>query len=216
MRASSEASKQEDSLRGLKKSVDSLKQEVEQVRSTSGATLSQLATKIDKTDHDPSAKLAEIMARLDKLDREPKVKPADDTGAKVSDLASRVARIEKQVSADTPTGSIPPAAKAAPAPAATVPTPRARPVGKPEAAATAAPSTTVVAQAAVKPVVQRPPTVDGWVIRDVYDGIALVEGRDVGLREIAPGEYLPGLGEVRSIERRGRAWVVLTSRGVIQ
>ena len=36
------------------------------------------------------------------------------------------------------------------------------------------------------------------------------------MREIAPGQYLPGVGEVRSIERRGRSWVVVTSRGIIE
>ena len=62
----------------------------------------------------------------------------------------------------------------------------------------------------------RPATVDGWLLRDVYGGVALVEGRAGGLREVAPGEYVPGVGEIRSIERRGRGWVVVTSRGLIQ
>ena len=53
------------------------------------------------------------------------------------------------------------------------------------------------------------------MLRDVYGGVALLEGR-AGLREVAPGEFLPGVGEIRSIERRGRGWVVVTSRGIIQ
>ena len=61
----------------------------------------------------------------------------------------------------------------------------------------------------------KPATIDGWLLRDVYGGVALVEGR-AGLREVAPGEYVPGVGEIRSIERRGRSWVVVTSRGLIQ
>jgi len=36
-----------------------------------------------------------------------------------------------------------------------------------------------------------------------------------GLREIAPGDSLPGAGRVQAIERRGRQWVVVTSNGVI-
>ena len=69
--------------------------------------------------------------------------------------------------------------------------------------------------AETRPLPAKPATVGGWVVRDVYDGMALVEARRGDLREISPGEYLPGAGEVRSIERRGRSWVVLTSQGVI-
>ncbi len=65
------------------------------------------------------------------------------------------------------------------------------------------------AEAAGKPQVLR-----GWVLREVYDGLALVEGAD-GPIEVAPGELLPGAGRVRSIERRGGGWIVVTSRGVI-
>ena len=71
--------------------------------------------------------------------------------------------------------------------------------------------------AALKPDLPvKPAVVDGWMLRDVYGGVALVEGRAGGLREVAPGEYVPGVGEIRSIERRGRNWVVVTSRGIIQ
>lgn len=57
--------------------------------------------------------------------------------------------------------------------------------------------------------------IEGWVLREVYDGIALIEGRNKRLVEIAPGEQLPGVGRVESIERRGRSWVVVTTRGII-
>jgi hypothetical protein len=61
---------------------------------------------------------------------------------------------------------------------------------------------------------RRPPVIRGWVVRDVHDGIALVEGAD-GPIEVMPGALLPGAGRVRSIERSGRGWIVVTSRGVI-
>ena len=81
---------------------------------------------------------------------------------------------------------------------------------KPEAAKADGPPAPHAAEAAARPAV-----VQGWLLRDVYGGLALVEGRFGGLREVAPGEFVPGAGEIRSIERRGRGWVVVTSRGLI-
>ena len=33
--------------------------------------------------------------------------------------------------------------------------------------------------------------------------------------EIAPGQALPGLGKVQAIEKRGKAWIVVTDKGFI-
>jgi hypothetical protein len=56
--------------------------------------------------------------------------------------------------------------------------------------------------------------INDWVVRDVYRGIALVEGPQ-GAVEVIPGDTLPGAGTVRAIERRGDGWVVVTSRGYV-
>jgi hypothetical protein len=56
---------------------------------------------------------------------------------------------------------------------------------------------------------------DGWVLRDVYAGVALVESRNGRLHEVVRGMRLPNLGRVEAIERRGRTWVVVTSKGII-
>ena len=53
-----------------------------------------------------------------------------------------------------------------------------------------------------------------FVLRDVFDGKALVESR-TSLALVAPGSTLEGAGEVLSIERRGDAWVVTTTHGII-
>ena len=53
------------------------------------------------------------------------------------------------------------------------------------------------------------------MLREVYDGVALVEGRNNRLYEVGPGSNLPGVGRVESIERRGKTWAVLTPKGVI-
>jgi hypothetical protein len=57
--------------------------------------------------------------------------------------------------------------------------------------------------------------VEGWVLREVYNGAALIEGRNRRLYEVMPGGTIPGVGRVASIERRGRSWVVQTDRGYI-
>lgn len=59
-----------------------------------------------------------------------------------------------------------------------------------------------------------PGLVRGWNIREVYQGVALLEGRG-GIVEAGPGDYVPGLGRVSSISRQGREWVVVTERGLI-
>src|SRR5215207_3367086 len=57
--------------------------------------------------------------------------------------------------------------------------------------------------------------IEGWVLREVYDGVALIEGRNKRLLEVAPGQSLTGIGRVEAIEKRGRSWVVVTNRGII-
>jgi len=68
--------------------------------------------------------------------------------------------------------------------------------------------------AAPKPEVGRLPTVEGWVLRDVSNGGALIEGRR-GMYEVYAGDPIPGLGRVDAIRRQDGRWVVVTSKGLI-
>lgn len=77
------------------------------------------------------------------------------------------------------------------------------------ATAAAAPAT-----AAPKPEIGRLPTVEGWVLRDVSNGGALVQGRG-GLYEVYAGDPIPGVGRVDAIRRQDGRWVVVTSKGLI-
>ncbi len=61
---------------------------------------------------------------------------------------------------------------------------------------------------------EAPKVVRNWVVRDVQHGVALLEGRE-GLIEVTRGARAPGMGRVRSIERRDGQWVVVTDRGVV-
>jgi len=62
--------------------------------------------------------------------------------------------------------------------------------------------------------VARLPTVEGWVLRDVARGGALIEGRQ-GIYEVYAGDPVPGLGRVDAIRRQDGRWVVVTSKGLI-
>jgi len=65
-----------------------------------------------------------------------------------------------------------------------------------------------------KPQVGRLPTLDGWVLRDVRRGGALIEGR-AGLYEVYAGDPVPGLGRVDAIRKQDGHWVVVTEKGLI-
>ncbi|MCK1341789.1 hypothetical protein IVB38_38960 [Bradyrhizobium sp. 38] len=81
----------------------------------------------------------------------------------------------------------------------------------PTQAATAA---AAPAPAAPKTEIGRLPTVEGWVLRDVSNGGALVEGHN-GLYEVYAGDPIPGVGRVDAIRRQDGRWVVVTSKGLI-
>ena len=60
----------------------------------------------------------------------------------------------------------------------------------------------------------KPAIVEGWVLRDIYRGRALVENRS-GLYEVGPGGSLPGIGKVETITQQNGRWVVVTPKGLI-
>jgi hypothetical protein len=68
---------------------------------------------------------------------------------------------------------------------------------------------------APKPEVGRLPTVEGWVLHDVANGGALIEGRHGRIYEVYAGDPIPGLGRVDAIRRQDGRWVVVTSKGLI-
>lgn len=65
-----------------------------------------------------------------------------------------------------------------------------------------------------KPEVGRLPTVEGWVLRDVANGGALIEGRQ-GIYEVYAGDPVPGLGRIDAIRKQDGRWVVVTSKGLV-
>jgi hypothetical protein len=90
------------------------------------------------------------------------------------------------------------------------------------AAAYAAPEITgSIAQKSATPMVLgdppttlKPPILQDYVLRRVYDGAALIEGRN-GIIEVEAGITAPGLGRIEAIKRQDGRWVVVTARGLI-
>ncbi|MEQ4598556.1 MAG: hypothetical protein ABN488_12380, partial [Methylobacteriaceae bacterium] len=92
---------------------------------------------------------------------------------------------------------------------AAAPTP---PVAAPQAAKSTPPEPTENGSLADKP--KAAPT-ENWAVREVYDGVAVLEDRKRRLVEVGQGDTVPGLGRVEAIERRGKTWVVVTKQGLI-
>ena len=60
----------------------------------------------------------------------------------------------------------------------------------------------------------RPTTIEGWILREVVDGTAVIEGPN-GVWKVTPGQTVPGVGRVDSIVRWGNRLIVATSSGLI-
>jgi hypothetical protein len=60
----------------------------------------------------------------------------------------------------------------------------------------------------------RPTSVDGWTLRSVTEGIAVLEG-PYGTWKAARGDLVPGLGKVDSIVLWGNRWIVATTKGLV-
>jgi hypothetical protein len=57
----------------------------------------------------------------------------------------------------------------------------------------------------------RPTTIEGWTIREVNGGTAVLEGPN-GVWKATRGDTVPGVGKIESIVRWGNRWIVATSR----
>ena len=60
----------------------------------------------------------------------------------------------------------------------------------------------------------RPTTIEGWTLREVINGAAVLEGPN-GTWRVTRGDTVPGVGKVYSIFRWGNRLMVATSKGLI-
>ncbi|MDQ6869232.1 MAG: hypothetical protein M3178_12900 [Pseudomonadota bacterium] len=182
------AQKMAEDIRTLKANAEALRAAQSQIAKDTTA-LEGLKSRLEAVNTETSASIAELAGKVEHLQREP--------AAKLSQVLERLDRIERQIAAPLATASI--GAASAPGKVA---------AGK-QAQLAVAPATPPLESAK-----GHPQLITNWVVRDVYDGIALVESPR-GSIEVAPGEIIPGAGMVKSIERRGAGWIVITSRGLV-
>ena len=202
-----------DEIAELRKSVAELKSGLATQRET-GSSLTQLSARFDRLEHEEAARVdklgervdhdaathnADVAARLDKLEKLGE-RVDHDAATHNADFAVRLEKLEKKPPAAV-VAALPPAPAV---PAAALPK---QPAVLPAPAAGISKETT----GSIAP--QRGP-IRGWTIREVRDGMAIVEG-PLGFREVGPGDMLPGAGRVERIERRGRDWAVVTNQGYI-
>jgi len=159
--------------------------------------------------------LAEALGRVDRELTTLKAaaeSAADATGLQAAKVAERIDRIEKTQAE----------AGAKPAKAPDLNAPMERRVAAASSDITGTVTGSRAAGTAVRPVattIKPPaptpaPVVDGWVVRAVHNGSALIEGR-AGLIEVIPGDNLRGLGRIKEVTRQDGRWVVVTNRGRI-
>jgi hypothetical protein len=147
-------------------------------------------------EHSSKMSMTQFNKTSDRLDKVEKAQA--EPAAKLAKLSEAVEKLRAAPAAPTPVAAAPAAAKdvtgsiAAPATAAATPVPLPAP----------------------KPEIARLPTVDGWVLRDVANGGALIEGRR-GIYEVYTGDPVPGVGRVDAIRKQDGHWVVVTSKGLI-
>ena len=60
----------------------------------------------------------------------------------------------------------------------------------------------------------RPTTIEGWTVREVRGGTAILDGPD-GVWTVTRGDTVPGVGRIDSIVRWGNRWIVATAGGLI-
>lgn len=178
-------------LDAVKGALDALKAGRDTTRTD--ARQAQLLEKLERAGQDHSsrmARMAEQIDRIEKTQRDP---------ARLAALGEKLDRIEKTVASGPP---LPPAKPVA---AAAAPVPDVKETG----------SIAEPKPARPEPADPRKIALEGFVVRDYDDGFALIETKAGRYIEVAVGYTVPGAGRVEAIERRGRQWVVQTTKGYI-
>lgn len=178
-----------DDIRALKESIVRLSSELATVKAS-----------VESAAKSTSGQVAKLAERTDKAVERAVDKAVDKTLEKAVEKAAEKAQAE-------------PSAKLARI-AESLERLEKRPV---PAALAAAPETTGSVPAAPADAARpgKPAVVEGWVVRDIFDGRALVESRFGTMLDVGPGSSIPGVGRVEAVRRQEGRWVVVTPKGLI-
>jgi len=215
-------------IRNLHASLEALRTTVVRERTSSPDDVRSLSTTLDSmksslasVKSEQAAVVAQLTAKIEKLQR----------GERQQTIAEHAARPDRQPVDTTTTASIP-----SPIVAKPIPTPPAKPTVLASTAPYEGRADRVRSEQSKSEPAKfdqgkfdqgkfdqgksdqsqadqgKPQVIAGWVVRDVYEGVALVEGRR-GQMEVVPGVSIPGAGVVKSIDRHGGGWTVTTTKG---
>jgi hypothetical protein len=150
---------------------------------------------IDTSTRTQTQQVAKIADRMDRAE-----KAQNDAGTRLAKAGDVLDRVEHRLAASGEvTGGLGEAHKAPASVLASAPG---------LASASASASASAAAAEAKRPVVE------GWVLRDVYHGAAMIQGHGEVIA-VLPGDSLPGLGRIEAVKRQDGRWVVVTARGLI-
>lgn len=191
----------------LTATVAKLEQTITDLRSATEAARREATTrgsvneKLAQLDRSLTTKLAGLGERIDQAERE--------QANRISALANRpVAAKADAIKAD--------AIKAEPTQTGSLAEPRDKVADKStEAKAPDVRQADVRQTEAAKASPGKPPVLANYAFRDVFEGAAIIEGRNRRLYQVMPGDTLPGAGRVEGIERQGRTWVLVTHQGIV-
>ncbi|GAC1639722.1 MAG: hypothetical protein NVS4B4_18240 [Bradyrhizobium sp.] len=142
-------------------------------------------------EHNARTSVAQYSKASDRLDKIEKAQA--EPGAKVAKLSEAVEKLRAAQLTATPSGAAEVTGSIGPVAAAPATDPK---------------------PADPKSAVARLPTLQGWLLLEVGNGAALIEGRH-GIYEVSAGAAVPGLGRIDAIRRQDGRWVVVTAKGLI-
>jgi uncharacterized protein YidB (DUF937 family) len=185
--------------------LEDLKTRLETVKTETGASIAELAGKVEQMQREPTAILSQVIERLDRIEHQIAPPQATASLGAASAPGTAAARKPAQIAVAPEKPPLEDAhgqRKIGGRHDAFDPSQNPNAPGAPRPLGSLAPAASM------------PQLITNWVVRDVYNGVAVVESPR-GSMEVAPGELIPGAGMVKSIERRGGGWIVITSRGLI-
>jgi hypothetical protein len=188
-----------DDTRGLKESLAKLgadmaamKASADAAHRSSNAQFAKLAERVEKAQAEPAARLAKIADSIERAQNEPAAKlakAADAIDRAQSDAAGKLSKMSEALDRLERRQIV---QRESPETTGSIARPAPAEEPKPKTAA-----------------------LEGWSVQEVYRGRAVVESRQHGVFEVAPGSTLPGLGRVEDVVRQNGRWIVLTQKGVI-